>query len=130
MAAGIGGVLFFLFMVPYTILNMKYQELTLSTKMSASLMSNTAMSYGFQLICMFETTGAGLQWDNLFSPVTPDDNITMAHVFLMLIIDSIIYMCIALYVEAIYPGKYGVAKPWHFIFTWPFEKKAEFNGIV
>lgn len=36
---------------------------------------------------------------------------------IMLTIDSIIYLLVALYVEAIFPGDYGVPKPWYFIFT-------------
>ncbi|XP_017768274.1 PREDICTED: ATP-binding cassette sub-family A member 3 [Nicrophorus vespilloides] len=117
MAAGIGGVLFFLFLVPFSLLQNHYEDLSLSEKLLASLMSNSAMAYGFQIICMFESTEEGLQWNNIWSSVTPDDTLVMGHIFVMLIIDSIIYFLIAIYVEAVFPGKYGVPKKWNFIFT-------------
>lgn len=34
----------------------------------------------------------------------------------MLVIDSIIYLLVAIYVEAVFPGDYGVPQPWYFIF--------------
>lgn len=36
---------------------------------------------------------------------------------LMLILDSIIYLLIALYVDEIFPGEYGLARVWYFPFT-------------
>lgn len=41
----------------------------------------------------------------------------MGHVMLMLVLDGIIYFLITLYVEAIFPGEYGVPQPWYFPFT-------------
>lgn len=35
----------------------------------------------------------------------------------MLILDTVIYLMIALYIEALVPGKYGIAKSWYFLFT-------------
>ena len=63
-------------------------------------------------------SGAGLQWSNLWTPVTPDDTLTMGHVMGFLLIDSAIYMCLTVYIEAIFPGEYGVPLPWNF----PFKK--------
>lgn len=39
---------------------------------------------------------------------------------LMLILDTFLYLFVALYVEAIYPGEYGVPKPWYFLFSKSF----------
>lgn len=44
----------------------------------------------------------------------------LGHVMFMLIFDTIFYLLIALYIEAIYPGEYGVPKPWYFPFTYSF----------
>lgn len=38
----------------------------------------------------------------------------------MLAIDTLIYLLIALYVEAIFPGEYGTPRPWYFLFTYSF----------
>jgi len=38
-------------------------------------------------------------------------------VFLILIIDTILYMLLALYIEAVRPGEYGIPKAWYFFCT-------------
>jgi ATP-binding cassette subfamily A (ABC1) protein 3 len=35
----------------------------------------------------------------------------------MLAIDSVLYLLLALYVEAVFPGEFGVPQPWYFPFT-------------
>lgn len=119
-AAAIGGVAFFLTYAPFLFLNNSYDDLQLSTKLFASLGSNTAMALAFQLMIRHEGTGAGAQWSNIWSTTTPDDNLTLGAVMMMLILDSVIYMLIALYVEAVFPGEYGVPQPWYFPFTATF----------
>ncbi|XP_069920744.1 phospholipid-transporting ATPase ABCA3 isoform X3 [Oryctolagus cuniculus] len=69
--------------------------------------------FGF-MISTFFTNGDGLQWNNLSSPVTPGDTFTLAHVFGMLLFDACLYGLVAWYVEAVFPGEYGVPKPWYF----------------
>ena len=35
----------------------------------------------------------------------------------MLVLDSMLYMLITIYVEGVWPGEYGIPKPWYFPFT-------------
>lgn len=119
-AAAIGGAAFFLTYTPFLFLNNRYDELALSTKLFASLGSNTAMSLGFQLIIRHEGTGEGAQFNNIWRTTSPDDNLTLGAVMMMLIFDAVVYMLIALYVEAVFPGDYGVPQPWYFPFTATF----------
>lgn len=54
---------------------------------------------------------------------------------MMLIIDSVVYLLIALYVEAVFPGEYGVPHPWYFPLTsnyWCGQSKytSKFTTIV
>lgn len=119
-AAAIGGAAFFLTYTPFLFLNNQYDELSLGTKLLASLGSNTAMSLGFQLIIRHEGTGEGAQFNNIWRTTSPDDNLTLGAVMMMLILDAVIYMLIALYVEAVFPGDYGVPQPWYFPFTAAF----------
>ncbi|XP_063925793.1 phospholipid-transporting ATPase ABCA3-like isoform X3 [Zophobas morio] len=116
-AATVAGLLWFLSYAPYLFLQQQYDRLTLSTKLLASVGSNTAMAYGFQLMLMYEGTSEGIQWSNIARPITPDDSLTLGHIMMMMIIDTFIYLIIALYVEAILPGDYGVPQPWYFPFT-------------
>jgi ATP-binding cassette subfamily A (ABC1) protein 3 len=93
-AATVAGLLWFLSYAPYLFLQQQYDQLSLSTKLFASLGSNTAMAYGFQLMLMFEGTSegkfdpipadlssihisSGIQWSNVGRPNTPDDSLTL-----------------------------------------------------
>jgi len=55
-----------------------------------------------------------VQWDNLNQPVTVDDNITFGQILLMLFIDCVIYLVVMWYVEAVFPGPYGIKQPPYF----------------
>lgn len=62
-------------------------------------------------------TGEGIQWANLNRGVSPDDDFTFGDVLVMLTVDSVIYLLLALYIEAVFPGEFGVPHPWYFPFT-------------
>lgn len=47
-------------------------------------------------------------------PVSVDDNFTFAHVLGMLLLDCVLYGLVAWYVEAVFPGEYGIPQPWYF----------------
>lgn len=85
------------------------------TKILASLLSNTAMGLGFKLIVKNELASVGAQWSNVWKSPSPEDGISLGVMMLMLMIDAVLYMLIALYVEAILPGEYGVPQPWYFL---------------
>lgn len=61
--------------------------------------------------------GTGIQWRDLMKPVSVDDNFTLAQVLGMLLLDSVLYGVVAWYVEAVFPGEYGVPQPWYFFLT-------------
>ncbi|XP_077296644.1 phospholipid-transporting ATPase ABCA3-like [Arctopsyche grandis] len=119
-AATVAGLVWFLSYAPYMFLANDKVIPSLATRLLACLASNTAMAYGFEIILLNEGTGGGLQWSNFFKPLTTDDSFVMAHVILMLIVDAILYLLIALYVEQIFPGSYGVPQPWYFPVTCQF----------
>uniref|UniRef100_A0A6P7GKL5 ATP-binding cassette sub-family A member 3-like n=1 Tax=Diabrotica virgifera virgifera TaxID=50390 RepID=A0A6P7GKL5_DIAVI len=116
-AATIAGMVWFLSYSPYLFMANVYDTLTLTSKLVASIGSNTAMAFGFQVILMYEGTGEGIQWNNIFTPNTPDDSLTLGLILIMLTVDSIMYLLIALYIEALFPGEFGVPQPWYFPFT-------------
>ncbi|KAI0234119.1 ATP-binding cassette sub-family A member 3 [Lamellibrachia satsuma] len=62
----------------------------------------------------FKTEGNRLDWTNINSYVTVEENITILHIVLMLIFDTFLYMSFAFYVDAIIAGNYMNAKPWYF----------------
>ncbi|KAL3284408.1 hypothetical protein HHI36_018568 [Cryptolaemus montrouzieri] len=119
-AATISSVIWFMSYVPYFILRRQYDTLNLSEKLLTSLGMNSAMAYGLQIMLMFEGSGEGSQWRNLFKAGSPDDTLTLGLVFVMLMVDTLLYLLIALYVEAVLPGEFGVPKPWYFFLTKKF----------
>uniref|UniRef100_A0A8C1CUZ2 ATP-binding cassette, sub-family A (ABC1), member 3b n=1 Tax=Cyprinus carpio carpio TaxID=630221 RepID=A0A8C1CUZ2_CYPCA len=113
-AAAAGGFIYFLSYLPYVFLWPRYDLLSHAQKVSACLISNVAMAMGAQLIGMFEGKGTGIQWHNLFEPVTVDDDFSLAQVLGLLLLDSVLYALVAWYLEAVFPGEYGVPRPWYF----------------
>lgn len=67
--------------------------------------------------CPMCLAGTGIQWRDLMKPVSVDDNFTLAQVLGMLLLDSVLYGVVAWYVEAVFPGEYGVPQPWYFFLT-------------
>ena len=49
----------------------------------------------------------------------------MAGAMGMLLIDAALYGLLAWYVEAVFPGQYGIARPWYFFVT----KSYWFGGV-
>ncbi|XP_068605723.1 phospholipid-transporting ATPase ABCA3 [Brachionichthys hirsutus] len=113
-AAAAGGFIYFLSYLPYLFLWPRYDILSHSQKVSACLISNVAMAMGSQLIGMFEGKGIGIQWSNIFEPVTVDDDFSLAQVLALLLFDSVLYGLVAWYVEAVFPGEYGMPRPSYF----------------
>ncbi|XP_010121933.1 PREDICTED: ATP-binding cassette sub-family A member 3-like, partial [Chlamydotis macqueenii] len=116
-AAAAGGFLYFFSYIPYFFISPRYDLMSHSQKLASCLISNVAMAMGAQLIGMFEGKGTGVQWRDLMKPVSVDDNFTLAQVLGMLLLDSVLYGVVAWYVEAVFPGEYGVPQPWYFFLT-------------
>ncbi|KAH0631842.1 hypothetical protein JD844_019699 [Phrynosoma platyrhinos] len=134
-AAAAGGFLYFFSYIPYFFISPRYDLMSHNQKLSSCLISNVAMAMGAQLIGMFEGKVKMLyemgqqhekqhgkqclveewtNWRDLMKPVSVDDNFTLAHVLGMLLLDSVLYGLVAWYVEAVFPGEYGIPQPWYF----------------
>ncbi|XP_061740845.1 phospholipid-transporting ATPase ABCA3 [Nerophis ophidion] len=113
-AAAAGGFTYFMSYLPYLFLWPRYDLLSHAQKVSACLISNVAMAMGAQLIGMFEGKGTGIQWSNMFDSVTVDDDFSLAQVMGLLLFDAVLYGMVAWYIEAVFPGEYGVPLPSYF----------------
>uniref|UniRef100_A0A182NIG1 ABC transporter domain-containing protein n=1 Tax=Anopheles dirus TaxID=7168 RepID=A0A182NIG1_9DIPT len=122
-AAGIAGLMWFLFAIPFNIAVQNYDEMAMGTKIASSLLSNTAMSFGIMNIIRLEGNQVGLQWSNLFSAPSMGDDFSVGLVMVMFLVDALLYLAIALYFEQVMPGEFGVAKPWNFLFTRDFWRR-------
>uniref|UniRef100_A0A8C2JXZ1 ATP-binding cassette, sub-family A (ABC1), member 3b n=1 Tax=Cyprinus carpio TaxID=7962 RepID=A0A8C2JXZ1_CYPCA len=122
-----GGFIYFLSYLPYVFLWPRYDLLSHAQKVSACLISNVAMAMGLTFVSCV-SSGTGIQWHNLFEPVTVDDDFSLAQVLALLLLDSVLYALVAWYLEAVFPGEYGVPRPWYFFILEEAEKvsKGEF----
>ena len=113
-AAAAGGFLWFFSYIPYFFIPQYYDTMSSGAKAACCLLPNVAMSLGAQLIGEWENAGIGSQWSNLNQGPSIDDNFKLSVVMVMFVVDSFIYALIAWYVEAVFPGEYGVPQPWYF----------------
>nr|CAB3219609.1 ATP-binding cassette sub-family A member 1-like [Phallusia mammillata] len=117
LAAACGGIIFFLFYIPYNMLVVWQDTVTYGTQIGACLLSNVAFGYGAAYISDYELTGDGIQFSNWLSSTEAGDRLNFATTLGMLLLDSIIYFTLTWYVENVFPGQYGVPRPWYFFAT-------------
>ncbi|KAK9739397.1 ABC transporter [Popillia japonica] len=108
MATIVGEVFFLATMIP------SFLSVTFSEKLSSCLLMNSAFLYGIEIIIDYEMVFKNLTMDNIFDPVSEKESLSLGLVVMMLILDMFIYMLIVLYVEAIFPGEYGLPRVWYF----------------
>lgn len=114
-AAAVAGLVWFAFYLVYIFVrnsNLEFYQIVF-----LGFFHNTAMSLGCHNILRYEATGEGVQWNNVIRPFSVDSALTLGSVMAMLMMDAVCYLLIALYVEQIRPGVYGVPQPWNFLWT-------------
>lgn len=93
-----------------------------TSKLLSCISSNTAILFAFQLIFTFEGIHKeqGMQWSNFWEKPTPSNNLSLGIITSFIMFTSLIYLLIALYVEKVFPGEYGVPEKFYFPFTKSF----------
>ena len=119
-ASIVGAITWFVLLLPFLLLSPNYNSLKLNIKLAASLFCNSGMGFGIKIMTQYESAGGGVQWSNLFTPVTPDDDLTLGAIMIMMLIASVLQILITLYVEKIKPGEFGVPEKFYFPFTFKF----------
>ncbi|XP_059011321.1 phospholipid-transporting ATPase ABCA3-like [Mustela lutreola] len=114
LAVSVGGFLYFLTFFPYIFMQTIYTQMALTEKLVFCLLSNVAVALGANIISQMEMKQYGVQWDNIQSPVSPDDDLRFVHIMGMLLFDAALFGLMAWYMDAVFPGRYGVPKPWYF----------------
>jgi ATP-binding cassette, subfamily A (ABC1), member 1 len=67
--------------------------------------STVAFGLGCDYIARFEGMGKGIQWSNINQGAKPNDNYTFLNCLIMMLIDTIIYMLLTIYIENVFPGR-------------------------
>lgn len=82
-----------------------------------SLLSPVAFGFGCEYFALFEEQGVGIQWNNLFSSPLEDDKYNLTTCLILMYFDAFLYGVMTWYIETVFPGQYGIPRPWYFPFT-------------
>ncbi|XP_053179119.1 phospholipid-transporting ATPase ABCA1 [Scomber japonicus] len=116
LAAACGGVIYFSLYLPYVLCVAWRDHLKTTHRVFASFLSPVAFGFGCEYFSQYEEQGVGIQWYNLHSSPVEGDSYSFTTSIVMLYVDAFIYAIAAWYIEAVFPGEYGIPRPWYFIF--------------
>ncbi|XP_068599288.1 phospholipid-transporting ATPase ABCA1 [Brachionichthys hirsutus] len=116
LAAACGGLIYFGLYLPYVLCVAWRDRLNTKHRVLASFLSPVAFGFGCEYFSQYEEQGVGIQWHNLHSSAVEGDSYSFTIAIVMLYVDAFIYAIAAWYIEAVFPGEYGIPRPWYFIF--------------
>ncbi|KAK2835350.1 hypothetical protein Q5P01_015834 [Channa striata] len=116
LAAACGGLMYFSLYLPYVLCVAWRDHLRTTHKVLASFLSPVAFGFGCEYFSQYEEQGVGIQWYNLRISLVEGDSYNFSTSIIMLYVDAFIYAIAAWYIEAVFPGEYGIPRPWYFIF--------------
>ncbi|KAM8745232.1 phospholipid-transporting ATPase ABCA1 isoform 2-T2 [Acanthopagrus schlegelii] len=116
LAAACGGLIYFGLYLPYVLCVAWRDRLNTTYRVLASFLSPVAFGFGCEYFSQYEEQGVGIQWYNLHSSPVEGDSYSFTTSIVMLYVDAFIYATLAWYIEAVFPGEYGIPRPWYFIF--------------
>ncbi|XP_014391344.1 PREDICTED: ATP-binding cassette sub-family A member 3, partial [Myotis brandtii] len=114
LAASAGSFLYFASFFPFKSIIGNYGQITIANKVAACLSSNVALALGINLLLNLEIKEIGLKWNNLWTRASLEDNLIFGYMMGMLLLDAFLYGLVTWYIEAVFPGQYGVSQPWNF----------------
>uniref|UniRef100_H3CLI7 ATP binding cassette subfamily A member 1 n=1 Tax=Tetraodon nigroviridis TaxID=99883 RepID=H3CLI7_TETNG len=117
LAAACGGIIYFTLYLPYVLCVAWEDYIGFSAKVVASLLSPVAFGFGCEYFALFEEQGVGIQWKNLVSSPLGEDDFSLRTTIGLMYLDSLLYGVLTWYLEAVFPGQYGIPRPWFFPFT-------------
>ncbi|XP_054570377.1 phospholipid-transporting ATPase ABCA3-like [Eptesicus fuscus] len=129
LAISLGGFIYIISYFPAPRISSSYAQMTLTQKLAFFLSSNVAMALGTKYLVRAEIDKVGIKWSNIFSPNTVE-NFVFAYILGIFLLDAVLYGLVAWYIEAVFPGEYGVPKPWNFFLLhsyWFGEKPKKTN---
>ncbi|XP_033869676.3 phospholipid-transporting ATPase ABCA1-like [Acipenser ruthenus] len=117
MAAACGGIIYFTLYLPYVLCVAWQDYVGVTVKVIASLLSPVAFGFGCEYFALFEEQGVGIQWNNLLSSPIEEDNYNLTTSIYIMFFDAFLYGVMTWYIETVFPGQYGIPRPWYFPFT-------------
>ncbi|XP_059646285.1 ABC transporter A family member 1 isoform X5 [Cornus florida] len=118
-AVAVGTLSFLGAFFPYYTVN--DQAVPMMLKIIASLLSPTAFALGSINFADYERAHVGLRWSNIWQA---SSGVNFLVCLLMMVLDTILYCAIGLYLDKVLPKENGVQHKWNFIFQkWFWRKK-------
>ncbi|XP_074138830.1 phospholipid-transporting ATPase ABCA3-like isoform X3 [Sminthopsis crassicaudata] len=112
-AVATGSIIYFFSYLPFFYISNNIYSMSHYMKILSCLFSNVAMALGVMFMIQLEAKGSGVQWKHV-SKISMFEKFGFGEVLIMLLIDSILYGLVTWYVEAVFPGQYGIPQPWYF----------------
>ncbi|XP_069042006.1 phospholipid-transporting ATPase ABCA1 isoform X2 [Lepisosteus oculatus] len=116
LAAACGGIIYFSLYLPYVLCVAWRDHVTFGIRIFTSLLSPVAFGFGCEYFSLYEEQGVGIQWRNLGSSPVEGDGYNFSTSIALLLVDALLYGLGTWYIEAVFPGQFGVPKPWYFPF--------------
>ncbi|CAG0915031.1 unnamed protein product [Notodromas monacha] len=118
LAAAAGGILFFVTYLPYPFMIVWDHSVLDWQRFIGSALSNVAFGFGCDVLAEWEELGVGAHWHNLFQSPDPfNTELSLGSQILALWVDAMLYFLAAVYIEGVFPGRYGVPLPWWYPFS-------------
>ncbi|KAJ0262481.1 ABC transporter A family member 1 [Hirschfeldia incana] len=117
-AVAVGTLAFLGAFFPYYTVN--DESVSTVLKVVASLLSPTAFALGSINFADYERAHVGLRWSNIW---LASSGVSFFVCLLMMLLDSILYCAIGLYLDKVLPRENGVRYPWNFMFKKCFGRK-------
>uniref|UniRef100_A0A452I3M1 P-type phospholipid transporter n=1 Tax=Gopherus agassizii TaxID=38772 RepID=A0A452I3M1_9SAUR len=114
LAAACSGVIYFTLYLPHIVCFAWQDRMTINLKIMASLLSPVAFGFGTEYLSRYEEQGVGLQWDNIRTSPLEGDEYSFFFSIEMMLFDALLYGILTWYLENIFPGEYGIPRPWYF----------------
>ncbi|KAG8455080.1 hypothetical protein GDO86_001341 [Hymenochirus boettgeri] len=117
LAAACGGIIYFTLYLPYVLCVAWQDYVGFPLKIFASFLSPVAFGFGCEIFALFEEQGTGVQWDSLLETPMEEHGYNLTTSVFMMLFDTFLYAIMTWYIEAVFPGQYGIPRPWYFFFT-------------
>uniref|UniRef100_A0A8C1YWS8 P-type phospholipid transporter n=1 Tax=Cyprinus carpio TaxID=7962 RepID=A0A8C1YWS8_CYPCA len=114
LAAACSGIIYFTLYLPHIVCFAWQDRITKDMKIMASLMSQVAFGFGTEYLSRYEEQGLGLQWDNIQTSLLEGDEFSFLISIIMMVLDTILYGILAWYLDNVFPGQYGIGRPFYF----------------
>ncbi|XP_036410765.1 retinal-specific phospholipid-transporting ATPase ABCA4-like [Megalops cyprinoides] len=114
LAAACSGIIYFTLYLPHILCFAWQERITKNMKIAASLLSPVAFGFGTEYLSRYEEQGLGLQWDNIRTSPLEGDQYSFFMSIRMMALDSVLYAVLAWYLDNVFPGQYGIGRPFYF----------------